>query len=142
MKCPTNKHIQPPTGFTQDSFWYNMGSCENIKTVYNWYCTLEKYLTDPVGHVFGLLTGKYLNLIERCSLLVKPSQALLKEKPLVSSIILHSPWGCPAKGTKVCHLRRGRSLWRKGLLSFFCETMIHSIKNSSVRCFISTGKTN
>lgn len=36
-----NKHIQPPTGFTQDNFWYNTNSCEDIKMIYNWHCILE-----------------------------------------------------------------------------------------------------
>lgn len=30
-----NKHIQLPTGFTQDNFWNNIGSCENINITYN-----------------------------------------------------------------------------------------------------------
>ena len=100
MKCPTNKYIQPPKGFTQDNFWYNISSCENIRTICNWHCTLEKYPTDPIGHVFGLLTGKYWDVIVKCSWPVKRSQALLRKKFLVSSITLHSPWSCLQKAQR------------------------------------------
>lgn len=30
-----NKHIQLPIGFTQDNFWYDIGSCENLNITYN-----------------------------------------------------------------------------------------------------------
>lgn len=59
MKCYQTNTFKPSTGFTQDNFWCNTDSRENIKVIHNWHCILEKYLIDitrfwsPDWKIFG-----------------------------------------------------------------------------------------
>lgn len=132
-----NKHIQPGTGFTQDNFWYNTGSCKNIEIIYNRHCILEKYLTDPIGNIFGLPTGKYLDLIDRCSGLadqISIAKTLLKEEFCINITIFHSALGLPAKRADICHLKGKKSIWKRALIRLLSEILIHTIKNSLVHC--------
>lgn len=114
-----NKYIQPPTGFTQDNFWWHIGSYENIKIISNWHCILEKYLTDPIGNVFGLLTRKYLDLMERCSWLagyLSTAEMLLKDKFLGNIFILHSAVGRLQRCKCLSSKKNKQSIRKSGLI--------------------------
>lgn len=99
--------------------------------MYNWHCTLEKYLTDPIGHVFAVLSGKISGVDRKVLSQAQPRLIQREIKFLVSSTVPHSPWGCLQRAPRSAIWKENMSVQKRALPSLY-KTLVHSIKPSLV----------